>query len=1127
MKTRTALRPPALLAAILCVVGAAPEKKGNAVPAAAGDTVDRALLQGLEWRNIGPHRGGRVVAVAGVASQPHVYYFGGTGGGVWKTTDGGIRWLNVSDGQLGTGSVGAVAVAESDPNVVYVGMGESCIRGNLSEGDGVYRSTDAGTTWKNVGLRDTRSIGQVRVHPANPDLVFVAALGHPFGPSTERGVFRSKDGGGRWERVLYVDDKTGAVDLAMDPTNPRVLYAGLWQAVRRPWTLESGGPGSALYKSTDGGDTWTKLADESLPRKGVWGRIGVTVSPANPSRVWAIIEAEDGGVFRSDDAGKTWRRTNEERRLRQRAWYYTHIYADPKNAESVYVLNTGFYRSLDGGKTFTAIPVPHGDNHDLWIAPDDPRRMIESNDGGANVSYDGGATWSTEGNQPTAQFYHVVADTRFPYYVFGAQQDNTTVAMASRTGDNGIDRTHWYPVAGCESGTIAVDASDPMVSYAGCYDGVIDRYDHRTGQSRNVNVYPDNPMGWGAEGMKYRFQWTFPIVISPHDPKTVYAGGNVLFKTTSGGQGWTAISPDLTRNDPSKLGPSGGPITKDNTSVEYYGTIFAMAESPREKGVLWTGSDDGLVYVSRDAGGHWTDVTPKDLPEWSIVSQVDPSPHDAGTMYLAANRYKLDDDRPFIYVTRDYGKTLTRIVDGIPATTFVRAVREDPARQGLLFAGTERGVYVSFDDGGRWQPLQMAGPGSVTPAAAAARAEAQRAPAGPPSPAPSRPEGQKPPAPAAEPTPSPRPDEDRVAGRLPVVPVTDLVVKDNDLVVSTQGRAFWILDDLSPLRQMSREVAAADVYLFKPAPAYRFFGGGTRPGPLAGQNPPNGAILYYVLKSAPKPSEEVTLELLDGSGTVLKKLSSKEDKERSEGAGAGAAEEEGFGPPPPPRTIPVKAGLNRFAWDLRTEDASRFKGMILWGGLTRGPVVAPGAYQVRLTAGGRSLTRPLEVRKDPRLATSDEDFRKQYDLLAKIRDKLTETHDAITRIREMREQVKGVAERAKANKAIADAAESLGKKLTAVEEELYQTKNQSSQDPLNFPIRLNNKLAALAGVVAGADAAPTDQSYVVYEDLTGRIDAQLARLRQVIDADVPAFNTLVREQNVPAVVVKRGTAGSS
>ena len=673
------------LAPVLVALIAAAPARSAAPTAAAGrtDAVPEALLRGLQWRAIGPYRGGRVVAVAGVRDQPYVYYFGGTGGGVWKTSDGGIRWSNVSDGQLGTGSVGAVAVADSDPNVVYAGMGEGCIRGNVSHGDGVYRSTDGGRTWTSVGLRDTRQIGRVRVHPRDPDLVYVAALGHAFGPNSERGIFRSKDGGRSWRKVLYVDDKTGAIDLDMDPTNPRVLYAAFWQVVRTPWSLESGGPGSALYKSTDGGDTWRKIAGEGLP-KGPWGRAGLAVSPANPSRLWALIEAEDGGVYRSEDGGATWHRTNSERRLRQRAWYYTHIYADPKNADSVYVLNTGFYRSQDGGRTFTPIRVPHGDNHDLWIAPGDPLRMIESNDGGANVSFDGGRSWSRQDNQPTAQMYHVATDARFPYFVYGAQQDNTTVAIASASSEGGIDRTQWYPVGGCESGYVAPDPSQPEVVYAGCYGGQITRYDHRTGQERDVTVWPENPMGWGAEGMKYRFQWTFPIAFSPHDPKVLYTAGDHVFRTRDEGQTWEAISPDLTRHDPAKLGSSGGPITKDNTSVEYYGTLFAFAESPRERGVLWAGSDDGLVHVSRDDGKTWADVTPREMPEWSLVSQIDPSPRQDGTAYLATTRYKLDDFRPYAWVTSDYGKTWRKITSGIPETTFVRAVREDPARRGLL-----------------------------------------------------------------------------------------------------------------------------------------------------------------------------------------------------------------------------------------------------------------------------------------------------------------------------------------------------------------------------------------------------------------------------------------------------------
>ena len=1056
------------VAALAVSAAAAPPRPSPTPSPAAAD----ARAAGLVWRSIGPHRGGRSVAVAGVPGQPLLYYFGGTGGGVWKTTDAGITWKPVTDGQLGTGSVGALAVAESDPNVVYVGMGESCIRGNVSHGDGVYKSLDAGKTWRHVGLRDTRQIGRVRVHPKNADLVYVAALGHAFGPNKERGLFRSRDGGATWQNVLFVDEKTGAVDLALDPTNPRVMYAGFWQTVRLPWGYESGGPGSALYKSTDGGDTWEKLTGEGLPNKGVWGRIGVAVSPANPNRLWAIVEAEDGGVFRSDDAGKTWRRTNEERRLRQRAWYYTHIYADPKNPEAVYVLNTGFYRSLDGGRTFTDIPVPHGDNHDLWIAPEDPQRMINANDGGANVSFDGGTSWSRQDNQPTAQFYHVITDDRFPYWVYGAQQDNSTVAIASRNREAGLGATDFHEVGGCESGYIAPKPGEADVVYAGCYGGTINRYDHRTREVRNVTVHPDNPMGHGAEGMKYRFQWTFPIVASPHDPSVVYAAGNVLFRSANEGQSWQPISPDLTRNDPSKLGPTGGPITKDNTSVEYYGTIFAFAESPLQKGLFWAGTDDGLVHVSRDAGKTWSNVTPRDLPEWSMVSQIDPSAHDAGTMFLAVNRYKHDDFRPFAYVTRDYGQTWSKITDGIAPDAFVRVVRQDPVRPELLYAGTETGVYVSFDGGARWQTLGMDLPGETGEAAGA------------------------------------------TAGRLPVVPITDLVVEGHDLVVATQGRSFWILDDVGPLRQGA---IGAETRLLTPSPAVRFFAAG-RPEVGLGQNPPNGALVYYALARAPKDDEEVTLEFLDASGAVLRKLTSKPKVDPAAGGG-----DDEDGPPRPPQKLPAKAGLNRVAWDLRGEEASRFKGLILWSGETRGPVVPPGRYQVRLSALGQTLTQPLEVRKDPRLPTGEADFAAQYDLRRKIRDKLTEAHDAIARIRDVREQVRSAADRSKAaggRTEVATAAEALDKKLTAVEEALYQTRNQSSQDPLNFPIRLNNKLAALARVLDSADSAPTEQSRAVYDDLAAKVDAQLAALAQAISADLASFNRLVREQDVPAVVIK-------
>jgi photosystem II stability/assembly factor-like uncharacterized protein len=1060
----------ARVASAITLLLVAGDARAAAKTESAGTLAPEAL-RGLEWRSIGPYRGGRSVAVAGVPSQPSVYYFGATGGGVWKTTNGGITWKPVADAALGTGSVGAIAVAESDPNVVYVGMGEACIRGNTSHGDGVYKSTDAGKTWKHVGLRETRQIGKLRVHPGDPDLVYVAALGHAFGPNAERGVFRSKDGGGTWKKILFVDDKTGAVDLAMDPTNPRVLYAGFWQVVRKPWTFESGGPGSALYKSSDGGDTWTKLAAEGLP-KGLWGRTGVTVSPARPDRVWALIEAEEGGVFRSDDGGRTWQRLSDDRKLRQRAWYYTHIYADTKSVDTVYVLNVRFFRSKDGGKSFETLRTPHGDNHDLWIAPDDPLRMVSADDGGAHVSFDGGQSWSRQDNQPTAQFYHVATDNAFPYRVYGAQQDNSTVAIASRTQSSGIDRADWHDVGGCESGYIAPHTKDPNVVYAGCYDGLITRYDHRTGAQRDVTVYPDNPMGHGAEAMKYRFQWTFPIVVSPHDPGTLYVAGNVLFKSTNEGQTWRPLGGDLTRNDPAKLGPSGGPITKDNTSVEYYGTIFAFAESPLEKGLLWAGSDDGLVHVSRDGGASWSNVTPREMPEWSMVSQIDPSPHDPATAYLAVNRYKLDDFRPFVYVTHDYGKSWRQATGGLPQDAFVRVVREDPARRELLYAGTETGVYFSFDDGGRWQPLRLDWP------------EKEAA----------KPEDAKP--------------------GLPVVPVTDLVVKEGDLVVSTQGRGFWILDDLSPLRQMTPEVSTAGSHLFKPRTAYRFFGGSS-PRPGRGQNPPSGAILYYTLKAAPKENEEVTLELLDAKGASIRKVSSKpkEDDEPD-------PDDDG---PKPPRALPARAGLNRYAWDLRHEDATKIKKMILWSGGVQGPVVVPGRYQARLTVGGKTFTESFEVEADPRLATTQADYEKQLELLVGIRDKVSAAHDGILELRAARDQIDAAVKRAGAggeNQVIADAAEALKKKLTAVEEALYQTKNRSEQDPLNYPIRLNDKLGYLAGVVGSAEAAPTDQSYAVWEDLSAKVDVELARLKEALSTDLDAFNTLVRDQNIPAVVLK-------
>ncbi|MEK6337218.1 MAG: glycosyl hydrolase [Acidobacteriota bacterium] len=1049
-------------------------------PADKSSTPAQTDLSVLQWRSIGPFRGGRVTAVAGVASQPMVYYFGGTGGGVWKTTDGGINWEPISDGSVfGTGSVGAIGLSDSDPNTIYVGMGESPIRGNVSHGDGVYKSTDAGKTWKRIGLEDTRQISRIRVHPKNPDIVYVSALGHVWAPNQQRGVFRSKDGGKTWDKVLFRSDKAGASDLIIDPSNSNVLYAGFWEVYRKPWTLESGGPNGGIFKSTDGGDTWTDITrNAGLPKEMV-GKIGIAVSPANPERVWVIVEAADGGVFRSDNAGRTWTKTNEQRNLRQRAWYYTRIYADPKSADTVYVLNTGFYKSNDGGRTFTGIGVPHGDNHDLWIAPEDPQRMINSNDGGANVSFNGGKSWS-EQDQATAQFYRVALDNDFPYHIYGAQQDNSTVRIASRTTDAGITTSDWFDVGGGESGWIAPSPKDSLIIFAGSYDGLITRYDHHTGQLRDVNPYPNNPMGWGAGDIKYRFQWNFPIVFSPHDPNTLYAGANVLFRSTNEGQTWEVMSPDLTRNDKSKQGPSGGPITKDNTSVEYYDTIFTLMESPVQAGTIWSGSDDGLVYLTRDNGKNWTNVTPSKemMPEWIQINSLDASPFDPATAYLAATMYKHDDYKPYLYKTSDYGKTWKKITAGIPEGAFTRVIREDPNKRGLLYAGTETGLYVSFDDGANWQSMQF---------------------------------------------------------NLPVVPITDLAIqkREQELVAATQGRSFWIFDDL-PLVHQAMDAggfkAISGTKLFKPKYAYRMPGGGGGNLPSTatlGRNPANGVVVYYSLNA--KPTTDVVLEFLEDKGKSIRKFTGRLPRPgatpgsgASEPATAPAAEEEGFGGGGAARAT-TEVGLNRFVWDLRYADAVRFPGMILWAGETRGPRIVPGSYQVKLTVNGNTETQTFEVKPDPRLTTTAAEYAKQLDLSLKIRDKLNETHNAVIQIRDTKKQVEDLLKRVAGQpnaKAITDAGAALNRNLTAVEEALYQTKNQSSQDPLNFPIRLNNKLAALGGVVSRSETPPNDQSYAVYEDLAAQIDAQLQKLAQIMKSEVPAFNQLVRDQNVPAIVVK-------
>jgi photosystem II stability/assembly factor-like uncharacterized protein len=1055
----------------------------------------------LNYRLVGPFRGGRVVAVSGVVGQDNVYYFGAVAGGVWKTTDSGINWTPLFDKQKSASpAIGAIAVSESDPNVIYVGTGEACIRGNIVGGNGVYKSIDAGKTWSSVGLADTHAIGRLIINPKNPDVAFVAALGHPFADNDERGIFRTRDGGKTWEKVLYKDSKTGGIDVTFDPSNPNIVFASLWQAKRTPWSMDSGGPGSGLYRSADGGTTWKEIKEHGFP-EGIKGRIGVTVSGANPDRVWAVVEAEKGGIYRSDDGGETWHLLTDDHRFRQRAWYYSHIFADPKSADTVYILNTASYRSNDGGKTFTPLHTPHGDNHGLWIDPTNPNRLINGNDGGATISTDGGQHWTTLYNQPTAQFYHVTTDNRFPYYIYGAQQDNSTVGIASASAEGGIDRANWYDVGGGESGYIAPDPTDPEIVYAGSYGGEITRYDHRTGETLGVNPWPVNPIGWAAADVKHRFQWTEPIAFSPHDPQTLYFAGEVLFKTTDGGMSWNIISPDLTRNDKQKQQASGGPITKDNTGVEVYDTIFSVVESPVQKDLIWAGTDDGLVHITRDAGQHWENVTPKAMPDWGTVSMIEASPTKAGTAYVAVERHKQDDFAPYIFKTADFGKTWTSLVNGLPAGNYVHAVRVDPKRDNLLFAGIEAGVYVSFDDGSHWQSLQL---------------------------------------------------------NLPPSPVNDLVIKNADLVVATHGRSFWVLDNISPIRQYTDSITQQDAHLFTPAPANHtvftasFFGG----GPNTGKNPPAGAVIDYWLKTSLKKPDEakkaaggdsaaavatekndagkkngnpgeaeapkITLDILDSAGKVIRHFPKKEERQDE----AEPEEDEG------PRghnagSLPAEAGLNRFVWDLHYEGASAVPQAPLWGGDTTGPEALPGTYQVRLTVLGQTYTAPLQIEPDPRLKVTQADLQKQFDLLIQIREKVTQTDDAINQIRDLREQINTINKRLKGDPratAVADAGKSLDKKMTEVEEVLIQTKAKSGQDVLNFPIRLNNQLVALGGVVASGASAPTQQSYAVFDMLAKSVDEQLAKWKTIVSTDVKAYDDIVKQQDIPALIPKPPSA---
>jgi photosystem II stability/assembly factor-like uncharacterized protein len=1011
--------------------------------AAVSATNEPSLFNALKWRNIGPNRGGRSIACAGSSSRPLEYYFGAVGGGLWKTTDGGTTWKSVTDGQLNSSSVGAVAVSESNPDIVYIGMGETELRGNIMQGDGVYKSTDAGKTWHHIGLENTQAIARIRIDPKNPDIVYVAALGHPYGENADRGVFRSQDGGKTWKKILYRDAHSGAVDLTLDPHNSRILYAALWDVYRTPWLLNDGGPGSGFFKSSDGGDTWSEITRNPGLPKGIIGKIGIAVSGADSNRVYAMVEASDGGLFLSNDAGATWSLVSQDRRALQRAFYFSRIYADPKDKETIYIMNVAFLKSTNAGKSFTVIRSPHSDHHDLWIDPANHQRMINSNDGGGSVSVSGGETWTAE-DFPTAQIYHVAITKDVPYQVCGAQQDSSTVCVQNTAGVRRFGMSGmwapYYAVGGGESGYIATDPTDPNVFYAGSQGALLTRFDRSSGAMRDIQVYPLFFSGQSAATLKERWQWTFPIVFSPVDPKILYTSSQHLWKTTNEGQSWEVISPDLTRADPKTLGDSGGPITKDQNGPEIYGTIFTIAPSYQDVNTIWTGSDDGVANVTRDGGKHWENVTPKGLPEFSRISIIDASPHENGTAFLAAKRYQLDDRKPYIYRTHDFGKSWTKIVNGIPNDDYVHVIREDPKRAGLLYAGTEHGLYVSFDDGANWQSLRL---------------------------------------------------------NLPDTQVADLTVQGDDLVVATHGRSFWVLDDIDILRQFSPNLSASAVHLFAPDAAVRSI---------------HPATIDYYLK---KDADKITVDILEADGKVVRSFTASAEDEKKKKNTNGDDESEFFGPrqQPPGR----KAGTNRFTWDLRYPGATVFEGEILWSARAeQGPLALPGQYQVRVTADGKSETQPLTLKLDPREHISQAQLEEQFKLACQVRDEVSKADEMVIQIRKINKDAKERADQAK-DESVTSVGAALRDRLSTIEEEIYQVRNRANEDPLNFPIKLNNILAALARTIETGDYQPTEQDYEVFHVLTDRLNAVQAKYNEALQKDLARFNQLLAAHKLPEI----------
>ncbi|MFT5437579.1 MAG: photosystem II stability/assembly factor-like uncharacterized protein, partial [Ulvibacter sp.] len=996
------------------------------------------LYDALDYRLLGPFRGGRSAAVTGVPGKPNLFYFGATGGGVWETKNGGRTWKNLSDGFFG-GSIGAIEVAPSDPNVIYVGGGEKTVRGNVSSGYGVWKTENAGKTWKQMGLANGRHIPRIAVHPKDHNIVYAGVLGNIYKPSQERGVYKSTDGGDTWRKTLFANENAGAVDLILDPSNPRVLYASTWNIRRTPYSLSSGGDGSALWKSTDSGESWEEISKNKGFPTDTLGIIGVTVSPVNSDRVWAIVEnKEKGGVYRSDDGGDTWKNINSERKLRQRAWYYTRIYADPQDEDIVYVLNVRYHKSTDGGKTYETFNAPHGDHHDLWIAPEDPNRMVIGDDGGAQTTYDGGETWSTYHNQPTAQFYRVTTDNSFPYKIYAAQQDNSTIRITHRNEGRSINEDDWEETAGGESAHIAIDPLNNDIVYGGSYDGFLTRYNHKTETIRSISVWPDNPMGHGAEDMKYRFQWNFPIFFSPHNPKKLYTASNHLHATTNEGESWELLSPDLTRNDPTKLKSSGGPITQDNTSVEYYCTIFAAAESPVKEGVIWTGSDDGLIHITKDGGANWEDVTPKGMPEWMMINSIEPSVFDAGTCYVAGTKYKTGDFAPYLYKTNDFGKTWRKITNGIPSEHFTRVLREDPKQKGILYTGTETGMYISFDDGNNWKTFQL---------------------------------------------------------NLPIVPITDLAVKDNNLIVATQGRSLWIIDDLNLLHQLS-EAKNKENFLYKPKDAYRMGGRSNSESLTTGTNHPSGVMTYFNVDNP--DGKEVKISYLTKQGDTIKSFTTKGSKEKK-------------------NKLEVEKGSNFHNWNLRGDGAEELKGMILWWGSTAAPMAVPGEYKVVLTVDDESYSKPLNIIPDGNSETDLAGMQRQFDFITDVNNTVDKAHKSIRKIRKINSQLEAFQKQYKEDKAIKDLVEKakkLSESFSKIEKALYQTKNKSGQDPLNFPIRLTNKLAHLNSLVGMDDFPPTQQDLAVKNELSRQINIELTKFDQLISEEISAFNSAFNQKKL-------------